>query len=156
MKKLLFIAVIIAISYQVYIQSQPKLTVNQVEAFIDSFDTAFDNQDYKSYESYYDLRSVVRYTNQPNVSENKTITIKMMFKSIRTMWRNGIYFESETQNQRITISKNEQEAIVETTESVTITHNGMLLEKTTGFSIVTVKLTEGRLLITDTEIRGEG
>jgi competence transcription factor ComK len=98
----------------------------------------------------------VRYTNQPNVSENKTITIKMMFKSIRTMWRNGIYFESETQNQRITISKNEQEAIVETTESVTITHNGMLLEKTTGFSIVTVKLTEGRLLITDTEIRGEG
>ncbi len=156
MKKLLIIAVIIAAAYQVYVQSQPKLTVIQVEAFMASLDTAVDNQDYKSYKKHYDLKSTVRYTNQPNVSDNKNIAIKKMFKAIRSMWKNGISSEGDLQSRRVTISKSEQEAIVETVERVTITHNGVLLEKTNSFSIVTLKLIEGRLLITDTEVRGEG
>jgi len=156
MKKLLIIAVIIAAAYQVYVQSQPKLTVIQVEAFMESLDTAVDNQDYKSCKKHYDLKSTVRYTNQPNVSDNKTIAIKKMFKAIRSMWKNGISFESDIQSRRVTISKNEQEAIVQTAERVSVTHNGVLLEKTNGINIVTLKLIEGRLLITDTEVRGEG
>jgi len=156
MKKILISAVIIAAIYQIYVQSQPTLTVNKVEGFIASHDVAIENKDYISYKKHYDLNSNVRYTNQPNISDNKSIAIKKMFKTMRSMWKNGISFESDVQNRRIIISGNKQEAIVETVERISIIHNGRQLENTNGVSIVTIKLSEEGLLITDTEIRGEG
>lgn len=156
MKKLFIIAIVIVAAYQVYVQSQPKLTTVKVEAFMESLDRAVENQDYKSYKKHYDLNSKLRYINHPSLSEDMVFPIKRIFKTNRSMWKNDVISKSDIQTRRVIISKNNMEARVETAERITLTHHGRVLEEADSFSVVTIKLVEEKLLITDTEIRGDG